>query len=293
MQTIVHEMPNEDYHKDPGLGSSGLKLLNKSPAHYYARYLDPNREPVEPTPAMKLGTATHMAVLEPDKFNETYVVVPEGVDRRSNAGKALFAEIESNGQCPLKPDEMRLITGMAESVHTHRVMRLLMSLDFQVEVSMFWIDPITGVKCKFRPDIMVPPCPQFPNGVIGDLKTTTDASPEEFARTAWNSEMHLQAAWYTDGFMEVFKPAGEPEFWWIAAEKEVPFARQFYRAPARLVEYGRREYRRLLDIYAACQSANVWPGYSEDVSDLVLPGWADNIISNETNEEVLEISYAE
>lgn len=278
MSNVIRDLSNEDYHSNPALGSSGLKLLNKSPAHYYARYLDPNREPDEPTPAMKLGTATHMAVLEPEKFAATYVVVPEGIDKRSNAGKAFFAEIESSGKCPIKPDEMKQIQGMADSVHSHKVMRLLMSLDHQVEVSMFWIDQATGVTCKLRPDLMVPPCSQFRNGLVADLKTTTDASPEEFARTAWNSEMHLQAAWYTDGFMETYGTNEPPLFLWLAAEKGQPFARQFYSASRQLIEYGRREYRRLVDLYAQCQRTNQWPGYSEKVSELALPDWADRII---------------
>ena len=37
-------MTNEDYHADTSaISASGLKLFMRSPAHYYAAYLGPNR----------------------------------------------------------------------------------------------------------------------------------------------------------------------------------------------------------------------------------------------------------
>jgi len=53
-------MNNEQYHADTSaISASGLKLFARSPAHYYAAYLDPQRPERQPTAAMKLGTATH------------------------------------------------------------------------------------------------------------------------------------------------------------------------------------------------------------------------------------------
>ena len=83
-------MTNEAYHGDTTrISKSGLDLIAKSPAHYWSRYLDPNREKKEPTAAMLLGTAVHFAILEPEEFGRRYQVLPE-INKRSNAGKAEF-----------------------------------------------------------------------------------------------------------------------------------------------------------------------------------------------------------
>lgn len=64
--------PNESfetYKSRHGLNQSALKSFAKSPAHYLHGLTD-NRE----TDAMRLGTAAHCAVLEPDRFARDFVV---------------------------------------------------------------------------------------------------------------------------------------------------------------------------------------------------------------------------
>ena len=40
--SIIHGMSNAEYHADTSaISASGLKLFMRSPAHYYAAYLDP------------------------------------------------------------------------------------------------------------------------------------------------------------------------------------------------------------------------------------------------------------
>jgi hypothetical protein len=104
--------------------------------------------------------------------------------------------------------------------------------------------------------------------------------------------MLIQAAWYTDGFMAVYGTTEPPPFRWFAQEKEPPYANKPYKAGADLIEYGRREYRRLLNLYSECVEANSWPGYGIDSEDLELPGFAKRVIDQELNDETLEISYA-
>ena len=121
---------------------------------------------------------------------------------------------------------------------------------------------------------MVPPCQQFPHGLITDGKSTDDASPAGFARTAWNMEMFFQAAFYSDGFQHHFGTKQPPVFAWLAQERDAPYATAFYAAPGDFVEYGRRRYRRLLQLFAGCLQSGQWPGYATNVQDLALPGWA-------------------
>ena len=66
-------MNNSDYFAMPGLSYSGIKDLLVSPLHYWHRNVNPEREERKETPAMRLGSALHCAVLEPKRFEQQYV----------------------------------------------------------------------------------------------------------------------------------------------------------------------------------------------------------------------------
>lgn len=272
---------NEAHHADPALGSSDLRLVAQSPLHYWAAKLDPDRKPKESTPAQKFGTALHAAILEPKRFGDRYIAMPEGLDRRTKEGKALWEGLIATGKEPLPAKDMERLMRMSEAIHWHPVSAVLWDqCKPHFETSLFWTDAETGIRCKFRPDLMIEPCKMFPYGLICDVKTAEDASPEGFARGVWNWEMHYQAAFYPDGFQAVFQTPKPPAFLWLAAEKESPFANAYYSAPESLMAYGRREYRRMLMLYKDCLERGQWPGYSTQVQDLVLPPWAAKVVED-------------
>lgn len=277
---VFPDMTNDQHHATPAIGSSGLKLLAQTPLHYWSRYLDPKREPRIQTQPMKIGTMVHTAMLEPHLFDEQFIVLPEGLDRRTKEGKELWAQIIATGKEPLLASDLDVAKGTAAAAHAHPVTRVLFDkCGAQTEVSMFWVDPETGVNLKIRPDILVAPCAMFPNGLIADLKTTDDASPAEFARSAWNWDMYIQSALYPEGFMSVFGTSEPPSFLWLAQEKRRPFANAYYRCGSDLSAYGSKEVRKLLQLYVHCMSTGQWPGYPATVRDLELPGWAAKTVS--------------
>lgn len=278
---IVRDMPNDKYHATPAIGSSGLKLLAQSPAHFYAAYLDPNRVSKEPTAAMKLGTATHTAILEPSEFDNRYTVMPDGLNRATKEGKAIWAAILETGKTPISQADIDRIMGMSAAVRAHPVSRLIFENNEPVfEMSMFWRDPVTGAPCKIRPDLAIMPCKAFPNGLIVDLKTTDDASPAGFGRNAWNWDMHLQAALYPEGFMHAVGTKKPPMFLWLAAEKENPFACMYHKATDELLKYGSHEVYLLRKLFAECLAANHWPAYPAEAQALQLPSWAIKTIQD-------------
>jgi hypothetical protein len=54
---------------------------------------------------MRLGSLAHCAVLEPDELHNRYAIAP---DRRSNAGKALAADMAARGLEAVTEPEMAL-----------------------------------------------------------------------------------------------------------------------------------------------------------------------------------------
>src|SRR5690349_3941280 len=79
----LFRVPMDLYHAGPGISSTGIKEILKSPAHYKA-YL----EGQEDTDAFRLGRLVHMRLLEPEAYVDSVVISPQ-VDARTKEGKAI------------------------------------------------------------------------------------------------------------------------------------------------------------------------------------------------------------
>lgn len=266
-----NEMTNEAYHANTArIGKSGLDLIAKSPAHYWAKYLDPNREREEPTPALIFGTAVHSAILEPNNFEKLYLALPE-INRRTSEGKAEYAALmehaKANGITFLTSDDRESCLRVRDAVHKHPAARLLLSRGV-AEDTLYWEDQQTGAHCKARPDFL-----STNTGFVVDVKTTQDASATGFSKSSYGYRYHVQAAWYLDGHMAALgKPA--EGFAFIAVEKEPPYAVSVYYVTSEFYELGKVTYLKNLNTYVECLSTNNWPGYSDDFQPLSLPAWA-------------------
>lgn len=274
METGLYDgISNADYHGGPGVSKSGLDLVTRSPLHYYSAYLDPNRELRDETPAMRIGTAIHTAVLEPDEFGRRYKVMPKGVDRRTKIGKEIYegvlAECEAIGAEIISHDDYTTAMRIQKSCWSHPMSKQILGAG-KAEQSAFWTDAETGVLCKCRPDWLLD---GNPNHAVLDLKSTVDASPDEFIRSAYKYRYHVSAAWYLDGVEQAtgHKPDA---FMFLAVEKTAPYAVAFYYADEEMLAAGRAEYRRALRTYADCLSSGKWPGYEPKLVPLGLPRWA-------------------
>lgn len=273
---IKKNLSNDEYHSSDGISKSGLDLIAQSPLHYWARYLDPERQPKEPTPALRLGTAIHAAVLEPEKFASDFVVAPD-VDKRTTEGKARWADfvMAAAGKTIISSADFDKCRRIAQQVRQHPTAQMLFDSGV-AEQSAFWVDQETGVLCKCRPDWLT-------KQVVVDLKSATDASPQVFQRSAYAYRYHVQAAWYLDGLAAATGKQRDV-FVFAAFEKEPPFACAFYYADQAMIEAGRREYRRLLQIYADSLNSGRWNGYPIELQALTLPGWAVPANDNQPTE---------
>lgn len=257
-------LSNADYHAHPAASKSHLDQVNRSPAHYWARYVDPNRITPAPTAAMVLGTALHTAVLEPHLWDEQFAVPPQAFDRRTKAGKELAAafEAEAKGKTVLTPDDADRIRRMADAVHRHPASSFLLDLPGVREGSYFWTDEATGLECKCRPDWH-----SQDQRLLVDVKTTEDASPRGFAKSCANYRYHVQAHWYQRPF------TAAEQFLFIAVEKQPPHLVAVYAATPAMVAAGARAADRDLQVLAECRAADHWPGYGDEILPLDLPTW--------------------
>ena len=262
-------MENADYHRHSAVSKSHLDQIAKSPLHYWARYLDPNRVTPEPTPAMAIGSAVHTHVLELDQWDARYVTAPEGINRRTNAGKAEWEafEVASTGRTVLAKADAELVMRMGHSVFAHPAAAMLLAMPGKAETTHMWTDQATGLQCKCRPDWLTDD-----GSLIVDLKTTEDASPRGFQKSVATWRYFVQASFYLDG-LEQATGKRPDQFIFICVEKKPPFACAVYAADAEMIQIGAEAAARDLDVLATCRAADAWPGYSDQIETISLPPW--------------------
>src|SRR5690242_15179207 len=267
----VQGLANADYHAHPAVGSSHLKAIARSPAHYWAEFLDPARPAREEKPAFVIGTAIHAAILEPERFKTEYVVGPR-FDRRTKAGKEAAAafEAENAGKRVLSLDDYEACVAIRRSVEQHDVASVIFEHQGDAETSLFWNDR-TGdepVMCKARPDRLTKD-----SRILVDVKSTEDARPAAFSRDAYNYRDHVSAAHYVDGVLAVRGVTPEL-FIFLVVEKSPPYAVAAYFADAAMLDAGRAEVRRNLATLRACRRSQEWPAYPQQILPISLPPWA-------------------
>ena len=249
---------NAEYHAADGISKSDLDLIHKSPAHYKAaRHED--------TPALRFGTAFHCAVLENDRFNETYTII-EG-DRRTKAVKDSIKDAEAAGKIILTADDFNALMGMAQAVFKNPICAALLDGSLR-EHSVF--SEIDGVRVKCRPDGW-----KMDKVIMFDLKSCEDASPEGFAKTCTRFRYHVQDAFYRHVVASITgEDADNMTFVFIVVEKKPPYAVALYTLDELAKLQGWVEAREDLRIYREALESDNWRGYSPKIETLSLPRWA-------------------
>lgn len=264
---LITDLDIEDYHSRGEVSKSQLDTLDLSPAIFFARHRDPNR----PAPVAKSGqlegNLAHCAVLEPETFEQRYVV-GKALNRNTKEWKEFVAAHPD--RVAIQPDQYEAATRQAVSVRALPEIGEALQ-NGKPEVSAFWTDEETGVPCRCRPDFVHP----FDDKSVAllDLKTYTDASPREFARQVARKNYAKQAAFYSDGY-EAASGMIVRAFIFIAVSTEYPYAASAVMLDDDSLESGRQHYKRNLRTYAECERTGKWPGYDEGITLIRLPQWA-------------------
>lgn len=261
---VIPDVDRETYDSLDRINWSRLKHLARSPAHYKHVLSAPG----EDTDARKLGRAVHMAVLEPERFRDCYILW-DGGTRRGKTWEA-FAEAHADKEI-LTEAEWGKCLAVSSAVRADAVAAKYLT-NGDSEVTVLWDHEIPDVgglpsrlmRCKGRLDFV-------PAAAIVDMKVTRDGSPEGFAREVGRYRHHAQAAYYTDGY-EAATGRRLP-YVIVSVESTPPHVVTVYRVPEPILELGRKEYRGLLEQLAFCRAENRWPAYAEDELELQLPRW--------------------
>lgn len=270
------DIPASEYHhKILGeANNGGLKILrNKTPAHYKAwieKVEDNSAEAqAKQKRSLKLGRIVHAAILEPERFKREYLLQPDFGPMQSSINRAKRdAWLKDQDPEAIIVEQKDLDTAMAmrESILAHKTARLVIE-NGKPEVTLYWIDPVTGLQCRARADWWSEEL-----AFAMDLKSCEDASPFAFSRTIVNWEYHVQHCFYADGFRALGAPLDN--FLMLPCEKEPPYACAVRHIDAAAEERGFQLLSKSMETLARCVESGRWPAYSENIEQTSLPGYA-------------------
>lgn len=220
---------------------SNLKRIGQSPQHYQSGLM----HGIEPTRAMKIGSATHQRVLGGPEY-----VVYEG-DRR---GKA-WAEFKA-------AHDGSLILTMPEHESAARIAGAVMASQLAADVlagaplrehEILW--DFAGRACASHLDALAE------GRYVVELKVTNCAEPSRFSRQALHMGYIAQCAFYAEA-------AQVDAAYIIAVEDKRPWPVTVLRLTPRALSDGIKTCRGWMERLLACEAEDAWPGYCQSIVEL-------------------------
>lgn len=277
---IIEGLTPEEYDNIDALNISRLSRMAESPGHYKLPYKASSN-------AMRVGTAIHMAFLEPDRFKEIYCVEPEMIyvsirdeKGKKTADKAMQPvnkrmpehrdiieewrrEKEALGALVMTPSELDDLTGMLNSLASELKLRRegvnladLLHPNGKRELTV--VRDIFGRKCKGRADILVDT--KYGRTVVDLKKVGKSAHPKAFSYDVTKFHYEAKAWWYTKLF-------DADAFIWVAVEEKSPHAIGVYNAQ-HFMEIGEKKVNKWLTDLARCEHDGDFPWYTRGTDDI-------------------------
>lgn len=266
----IYKRGEIEYDRIEAVNISSLLWMAKSAKHYKAR-------PRVQTKALSLGTASHAAVLEPDRFASDFAIW----DRRGDSGKLA----PRNGQhwesfCALNrgkeiitATEHQAALDIASAIRNEPQCAAALESG-EPEVSIVWYHERTGFWLKGRVDWLDIDAHR---ARYLDLKTAADITPSVFMPKAAKLHYHTRMAFYHDG-IKAASGMSENELLEtdiLAVESGKPHDCVLYWMEEEVLEIGRTEYEDLLTRLRIATDNDDWNGIGNGAKmRYFLPRWA-------------------
>lgn len=275
---MIDDMSFAEYLTVDAFSSSAMKKLDISPWHYK------NQPARSETAAMRGGTLAHCAALEPDALATRYVTAPDDAPRKptraqqsaknpspsSVAAMAWWEDFEaaSEGKIVTTRGSMGLAQMQVDALRREPEIAARLS-GGQPEVSIFWVDRATKVRCKARLDYLAL---ALKSAVVTDIKSTADESPRGFGRSLTKLGYHRQQAHYEAAVEAVLQMP--TNFCFAAVTSSAPPLAVLYRLDDISMRQAHADRGRLLNLYASCNESGEWPAYGTGPHTISIDSWA-------------------
>lgn len=247
--------------KDRPLSFSSIKEFMRSPRHY-VKYLTQERKQTE---AMLFGAVCHKLILEPQDFENEYIVEPE-FNKRTNQGKedyqAFLTSIEEKKLTPIQPATMlkakELLTQLM-GTPAHNMVKSMSKKEERFDMIHETGLPVCG----------------YIDGVGNDfnleIKIVTSADTDDIIRDFYKMKYHIQAGIY-------HWSNGKP-IYYLVIENSFPYLPRIFKASDEYVMEGKKAFNKAMTDFKFCLDTDSFDmGYEFhngiEPATLTLPGWA-------------------
>lgn len=235
------------------------------------------KNPPEVKKAWDFGKVAHKLVLnEGDQFlvldPDIHGLKADGTSAAQPTSTASWKQAETRaraeGLTPIHVDDYRKALAMAEVVHQHPTAGPLLSQGV-AEQWLYWTDEESGQKLRQRIDWMHQRDGRL---TIVEYKTAAEADPDRWPRRAFKLGYFLAYAFAVMG-AKTLGLAKDPDYVFIAQEKEPPYDLVVYEPDIEASAVARRQMRQVIATYQQCMKTQEWPGYPMGRVPLSPPPW--------------------
>lgn len=239
------------------LSYSSIKEFAKSPRHYI-NYINAKREPSK---EMNFGSMVHTLLMYPGVFNETFAVCPD-IDRRTKEGKQAWESFQSSA-------EGKLVVSESDMSEANSIVDMALS---KVQVKPA-VEQCHTFELEFRTEVNGLPFRGFVDGLSNDyileVKTMSDASPQNITKEFYNRKYHIQAGLYNLVYKLPVK--------YIILETKSPYNYMVADATEGYIKAGQDELFSLTERFKQCMEMDAFEsGYQfnlDKIFEVGLPSW--------------------
>lgn len=268
MDAQITQESNAAYHADLShVGNTMKEVYRKSKRLYKGRFITQTIPAPEPTLPQLLGSLTHGLYLEPQLFNEQYVIA-DCKTRSGGTWKKAVAEAEESRKeaVPLPLFEKAKL--MAGELYRDEEVRGYRIFDSRIEHSIRWEDERSGLKLKCRPDFLIED-DRLDSALCIELKTSDTWNVDGFRSQIFNLGYHRQAAHYLAGCKRITeKPL---QFIFFVVESIVPYDVFVYRLDPLFIQKGEVENIVTLSGLARSMKYNEWVRPKQQTIETIEP----------------------
>lgn len=266
-KTEILKVSPSVYHQDPcevpSLSASiAIKLVQECPIKAWEAHPRLGNVKCKPNRAMQFGTVCH------HRFSgvHTEIVVIDARDYKTKAAQRGRDEALAAGKTPILKNEQSIVDATADAaIRACRDAGL--GLSGQWEQAVMWDDD--GIQCRAMTDHV-----DLESPYILDLKTCTNANPNQLGRKIVDEGYDIQAAAYISAIESICPDlTGRIPFYFCFVEVGGNHLPSIVSPDESMLHLGRLRWKRAKRIWRECLASNIWPGYPRGITTVYPTNW--------------------
>lgn len=279
-------MTADEYHADlSAVGSGSLMTILQSPYAFYRKFIMQVQEERE---VFRVGKMVHMALLERERFQNTYRLMPKftgftkdgkptdnpnATDIKQKKA-AWLSDLPPGGEA-ISMEDLTMILGITTAMKQHKTIPDVLK-EGKPELIGYYRDPETGIRLKIMPDFVT-----FNFKKLTEIKTARDCGAKRFGSSAFEMQYPTRLFMYQEGIFQITGIRPELNSF-ISLEKKEPYeCAHYYLLPEDFAQ-PESDYRRALRTLKTCIETNSWPLRQMEAERITTPQWyIDNSVQTE------------